>query len=49
MPAEEVYLNLEYDLGIEKLGPLTTTNSSEEDVKKVSSAIIEKIKDISQQ
>jgi len=40
----DTYLNLEYDLGIKKLGPFTTMNSSEEDVKKVYSAIIKKDK-----
>ncbi|MEM3697756.1 MAG: putative zinc-binding protein [Candidatus Bathyarchaeia archaeon] len=42
----EKYLNLEYDLQITKLGPFTTLNCSGEDVEKVSSAIIEKIKEI---
>jgi uncharacterized metal-binding protein len=39
------YLNLEYDLGIKKLGPFSTLNYSEEDVEKVSSAIIKKIRE----
>lgn len=39
----EKYLNLEYDLGIKKLGPFTTMNYSEDDVEKVSLAIIQKI------
>jgi uncharacterized metal-binding protein len=39
------YLNLEYDLGIKKLGPFSTMNYSEEDVEKVSSAIIKKIQE----
>lgn|GEM_PF-634534 len=36
------YLNLEHDLGIEKLGPFTTMNYSKEDVEKVSSAVMKK-------
>ncbi|MEM2940528.1 MAG: putative zinc-binding protein [Thermoproteota archaeon] len=39
------YLNLEYDLGIKKLGPFTTMNYSEDDVEKVSSAIVQKIRE----
>jgi len=39
----EKYLNLDYDLGIKKIGPFSTMNYSEEDVEKVSSAIIKKI------
>jgi uncharacterized metal-binding protein len=39
------YLNLEYDLGIKKLGPFSTMDYSEEDVEKVSSAIMEKIQE----
>jgi hypothetical protein len=39
------YLNLEYDLGIKKLGPFSTMNYSEEDVEKASSAIIKKIQE----
>ena len=39
------YLNLEYNLGIKKLGPFSTMNYSEEDVEKVSSAIIKKIQE----
>lgn len=39
------YLNLEYDLGIKKLGPFSTMNYSEEDVEKISSAIIKKIQE----
>jgi len=39
------YLNLEYDLGIKKLGPFSTMNYSAEDVEKVSSAIIKKIQE----
>jgi uncharacterized metal-binding protein len=39
------YLNLEYDLGIKKLGPFSTMNYSEEDVEKVFSAIIKKIQE----
>jgi uncharacterized metal-binding protein len=42
----EKYLNLEYDLQINKLGPFTTLEYSEEDVEKVSSAIIKKIQDM---
>ncbi|MGB9717679.1 MAG: putative zinc-binding protein [Thermoproteota archaeon] len=34
------YLNLGHDLGIKKLWPFTTMNYSEEDVEKVSSAIM---------
>ena len=41
----EKYLNLEYDLGINKLGPFSTMNYSREDVEKVSSAIIKKIQE----
>ena len=37
------YLNLDYDLGIKKAGPFSTMNYSEEDLGKVSSAIIRKI------
>jgi uncharacterized metal-binding protein len=39
------YLNLEYDLGIKKLGPFSTMDYSEEDVEKVSSAIMKKIQE----
>ena len=39
------YLNLEYGLGIKKLGPFSTMNYSEEDVEKISSAIIKKIQE----
>jgi len=39
------YLNLEYDLGIKKLGPFSTMNYSEDDVEKVSSAIMKKIQE----
>ncbi len=39
------YLNLEHDLGIKKLGPFTTMNYSEEDVEKVYSAIMQKIRE----
>jgi uncharacterized metal-binding protein len=39
------YLNIEHDLGIKKLGPFSTMNYSEEDVKKVSSAIMKKIQE----
>jgi uncharacterized metal-binding protein len=42
----EKYLNLEYDLQIKKLGPFTTLEYSEEDVEKVSSAIIKKIQEM---
>ena len=42
----EKYLNLEYDLRINKLGPFTTLEYSEEDVEKVSSAIIKKVQEI---
>jgi uncharacterized metal-binding protein len=42
----EKYLNLEYDLQINKLGPFTTLQYSEEDVEKVSSAIIKKIQEM---
>jgi uncharacterized metal-binding protein len=42
----EKYLNLEYDLQINKLGPFTTLEYSEEDVEKVSSAIIKKIQEM---
>jgi len=42
----EKYLNLEYDLQINKLGPFTTLEYSEEDVIKVSSAIIKKIQEM---
>ena len=42
----EKYLNLEYDLGINKLGPFSTMNYSREDVEKVSSAIIKKIQEM---
>jgi len=41
----EKYLNLEYDLGIRKVGPFSTMNYSEEDVEKVSLAIIKKIQE----
>ena len=37
------YLNLDYDLGITKIGPFSTMNYTEEDVKQVSSAIIAKV------
>ena len=37
------YLNLDYDLGITKIGPFSTMNYSEEDLGKVSSAIIRKM------
>jgi len=37
------YLNPDYDLGIKKLGPFSTMNYSEEDVEKVSSAIMKKL------
>jgi hypothetical protein len=37
------YLNLDYDLGVKKIGPFSTMNYSEEDLGKVSSAIIRKI------
>jgi len=40
------YLNLEYDLKIKKLGPFTTFKYSEEDVRHVSSAIREKIREL---
>ena len=39
------YLNLEYDLGIKKLGPFSTMGYSEEDVEKVTSAIMKKIQE----
>ncbi len=39
------YLNIEHDLGIKKLGPFSTMNYSEDDVEKVSSAIIKKIQE----
>lgn len=39
------YLNLEYDLGIKKLGPFSSMNYSEEDVEKVTSAIMKKIQE----
>jgi uncharacterized metal-binding protein len=39
------YLNLEHNLGIKKLGPFSTVNYSEEDVEKVSSAVIKKIQE----
>jgi uncharacterized metal-binding protein len=42
----EKYLNLEYDLQINKLGPFTTLEYSKEDVEKVSSAIIKRIQEI---
>jgi uncharacterized metal-binding protein len=42
----EKYLNLEYDLQINKLGPFTTLEYSEKDVEKVSSAIIKKIQEM---
>jgi uncharacterized metal-binding protein len=42
----EKYLNLEYDLQINKLGPFTTLEYSEEDVEKVSSAITKKIQEM---
>jgi len=42
----EKYLNLEYNLGINKLGPFSTMNYSREDVEKVSSAIIKKIQEM---
>jgi uncharacterized metal-binding protein len=42
----EKYLNLEYDLQINKLGPFTTLEYSEKDVEKVSSAIIKKVQEI---
>jgi uncharacterized metal-binding protein len=42
----EKYLNLEYDLQINKQGPFTTLQYSEEDVEKVSSAIIKKIQEM---
>lgn len=38
------YINLEYDLEIKKSGPFTTLKYSEDEVKKVSNAILEKIK-----
>ena len=39
------YLNLEYDLGIKKLGPFSTMNYSKEDIEKVSSALIKRIQE----
>ena len=42
----EKYLNLEYDLQINKLGPFTTLEYSEEDVEKVSSAIIKRVQEM---
>ena len=39
------YLNIEHDLGIKKLGPFSTMNYSEDDVEKVSSAIMKKIQE----
>jgi uncharacterized metal-binding protein len=39
------YLNIEHDLGISKLGPFSTMNYSEEDVEKISSAIIKEIQE----
>ena len=42
----EKYLNLEYDLQINKLGPFTTLEYSEEDVEKVSSAIIKMVQEM---
>jgi len=42
----EKYLNLEYDLQINKLGPFTTLEYSEKDVEKVSSAIIKKVQEM---
>ena len=40
------YLNLDHDLGIKKIGPFSTMNYSEEDIEKVTSAIIRKIAEI---
>jgi len=37
------YLNLDYDLGIRKMGPFSTMNYSQEDVERVSSAMERKI------
>jgi uncharacterized metal-binding protein len=42
----EKYLNLEYDLQINKLGPFTTLEYSVEHVEKVSSAIIKKVQEM---
>ena len=39
----EAYINLEYDLGIRKLGPFTTLEYSEDDVERISSAITKRI------
>jgi len=40
------YVNLEYDLGIRKLGPFTTLEYSEDDVERISSAIMERIEKV---
>jgi uncharacterized metal-binding protein len=40
------YVNLEYDLGIRKMGPFTTLEYSEDDVERISSAIVEKIEKV---
>jgi len=42
----DVYVNLEYDLGIKKKGPFTTPQYSFEDVKNAASFILEKIKEM---
>jgi uncharacterized metal-binding protein len=42
----ENYLNIEHDFQINKLGPFTTLEYSEEDVEKVSSAIIKKVQEM---
>jgi len=40
------YINLETSLGIKKLGPFTTLKYSEEDLDKVTKAIIQRIEEI---
>ncbi len=42
----EAYLNLQYDLGIKKLGPFSTLKYSKADIKKVYSEILRKINKI---
>jgi len=41
--AYDNYLNLDYDLGIKKLGPFSTMEYSEEHVEKATSAILRRI------
>lgn len=44
----DVYVNIEYDLGIKKRGPFTTPQYSFEEVKNAASLILKKIKEMMQ-